>query len=82
MTVVDVDTHVYEPTDIWEKYLQRDYSVVARSAFWHEVDPHGLEPTILTIRASLVRPPGANTKLAGRDVKGGSDVVSVTPWVR
>src|SRR5437899_3915524 len=38
MTVVDIDTHVYEPTDIWEKYLERDYRVVARSAFWHEVD--------------------------------------------
>jgi predicted TIM-barrel fold metal-dependent hydrolase len=47
MTVVDVDSHVYEPTDVWEKYLDRDYRVVARSAFWHEVDAHGIETTLL-----------------------------------
>ena len=34
--VVDVDSHVYEPTAIWEKYLDRAYRVIARSAFWHE----------------------------------------------
>jgi len=28
-TVVDVDSHVYEPTDIWEHYLDRDYRVIA-----------------------------------------------------
>jgi predicted TIM-barrel fold metal-dependent hydrolase len=49
--VVDVDSHVYEPTAIWEKYLDRDYRVVARSAFWHEVDDLGLEVTILNGRA-------------------------------
>jgi len=30
--VVDVDSHVYEPSDVWEKYLDRDYGVTARSA--------------------------------------------------
>src|SRR5438093_2202743 len=45
--VIDVDSHVYEPTVIWERYLDRDYRVVARSAFWHEIDAHGLEATVL-----------------------------------
>src|SRR5262245_43504590 len=57
MTIVDVDSHVYETTDIWEKYLDRDYRVIARSAFWHEVEGHGLETTLLNGRRarSLVR---------------------------
>src|SRR5439155_880192 len=59
MTVVDVDSHVYEPTEIWEKYLERDYRVVARSAFWHEIDAQGLETTILNgHRARPLRPRG------------------------
>ena len=45
--VVDIDTHVYEPTTIWTKYLDRNYRVAARSVFWHEVDAHGLEVTVL-----------------------------------
>ena len=48
--VIDVDSHVYEPTDIWERYLDRDYRVIARSAFWHEIDPHGIEVTLLNGR--------------------------------
>lgn len=48
--VIDVDSHVYEPTDIWERYLDRDYRVLARSAFWHETDELGLETTLLNGR--------------------------------
>ena len=50
--VVDIDSHVYEPTAIWERYLDRDYRVVARSAFWHESDEQGLETTLLNGRAA------------------------------
>ena len=67
MTVVDVDSHVYEPTDIWEKYLERDYRVVARSAFWHEIDAHGLETTILNgRRARSLRRSGINRQACWR----------------
>ncbi len=45
--VFDVDSHVYEPVDIWTQYLEPEYRVLARSAFWHEVDENGLEMTIL-----------------------------------
>jgi predicted TIM-barrel fold metal-dependent hydrolase len=48
--VVDADSHVFEPADIWQRYLDRDYRVVARSAFWHEVDDHGIEVTLLNGR--------------------------------
>ena len=50
MAIVDVDSHVWEPSVIWEKYLDRDYRVLARSAFWHETDTHGIETTILNGR--------------------------------
>jgi len=59
--VVDVDSHVYEPSDVWEKYLDRDYGVAARSAFWHEVDQHGVEMTVLNgRRARSLRRSGIN----------------------
>ena len=45
--VLDVDSHVYEPTDIWTKYLDAEYRVPARSAFWHEIDENGIDVTIL-----------------------------------
>jgi len=67
MTVVDVDSHVYEPTEIWEKYLERDYRVVARSAFWHEIDAQGLETTILNgHRARSLRRSGINRQACWR----------------
>jgi predicted TIM-barrel fold metal-dependent hydrolase len=34
--VIDADSHVFEPSAIWEDYLDRPYRVSARSAFWYE----------------------------------------------
>jgi uncharacterized protein len=45
--VIDCDSHVLEPAAIWEKYLDRDYRVAARTAFWHEVDDLGIPVTIV-----------------------------------
>jgi uncharacterized protein len=65
--VVDVDSHVYEPTVIWQKYLDRDYRVVARSAFWHEIDAHGIETTILNgRRARSLQRSGINRQACWR----------------
>jgi predicted TIM-barrel fold metal-dependent hydrolase len=50
MAVVDVDTHVLEPTAIWTEWLDPAYRVVARSAFWHETDDDGIEVTLLNGR--------------------------------
>lgn len=40
-TVFDADSHVLEPQAVWDKYLDPEYRVVARSWFWHEVDEVG-----------------------------------------
>lgn len=34
--IIDADSHVFEPTDVWEEYLDRAYRPLARSAFWYE----------------------------------------------
>jgi uncharacterized protein len=49
--VVDVDSHVWEPTSVWTEWLDPAHRVVARSAFWHEVDDLGLEVTLLNGRS-------------------------------
>jgi predicted TIM-barrel fold metal-dependent hydrolase len=65
--VIDVDSHVLEPGEIWEKYLDRDYRVVARSAFSHEVDAHGLATTILNgRRARALKRSGLNRQACWR----------------
>ncbi|HLY37185.1 MAG TPA: amidohydrolase family protein [Candidatus Binatia bacterium] len=59
--VVDVDSHVWEPAAIWEEYLDRDYQVLARSAFWHDVDARGIETTVLNgRRARALKRSGIN----------------------
>ncbi len=34
--VLDADSHVVEPSAVWDTYLEPEYRVAARSAFWHE----------------------------------------------
>jgi predicted TIM-barrel fold metal-dependent hydrolase len=59
--VVDVDSHVWEPAAVWEQHLDRDYRIAARSAFWHDVDPGGVELTVLNgRRARSLRRSGIN----------------------
>ncbi len=38
MIVIDADSHVFEPSIIWEKYLAPEYRVAARSAFYYHED--------------------------------------------
>jgi predicted TIM-barrel fold metal-dependent hydrolase len=45
--VIDVDSHVYEPEAIWDRYLPGGYEAVGRSAFWHGLDDRGNSVTIL-----------------------------------
>jgi predicted TIM-barrel fold metal-dependent hydrolase len=59
--VVDVDSHVYEPPELWD-YVPAEYRGIARTAFYHEVDAEGNRLTILNgtmvpdlNRSSLVR---------------------------
>ena len=45
--VIDVDSHVYEPPEIWDRYVAEEYRGMARSAFYHEVDDEGNRLTIV-----------------------------------
>jgi predicted TIM-barrel fold metal-dependent hydrolase len=45
--VIDVDSHVYETTEIWERYVPVEYRGLARSAFFHDIDNDGNALTIL-----------------------------------
>ena len=35
-TVLDSDSHVVEPPEVWEKYLEPDYRVLGKHALWRE----------------------------------------------
>jgi uncharacterized protein len=59
--VVDVQSHVYETAPVWDRFLDREYRIPARSAFWHDVDAHGVETTLLNGRpARSLRRGGIN----------------------
>lgn len=47
MFVVDVDSHVYEPPEVWERYIPAEDRAVARAGFYHEVDDEGNRLTIV-----------------------------------
>ncbi|MEX0666391.1 MAG: amidohydrolase family protein [Acidimicrobiia bacterium] len=46
MTVVDIDSHVYEPEFLWEDYVPKEYQAAARAALWHGFDDDGHRLTI------------------------------------
>jgi predicted TIM-barrel fold metal-dependent hydrolase len=45
--VVDVDSHVYEPPEMWNRYVAEEHRELARSGFYHEVDERGNRLTIV-----------------------------------
>ena len=47
VSVIDVDSHVYEPTAIWDEYVEPAYRPLARAGFWHDVDGDGNAVTIV-----------------------------------
>lgn len=44
---VDVDSHVYEPPEIWDRYVAAEDRALARAALYHEVDDEGNRLTIV-----------------------------------
>jgi predicted TIM-barrel fold metal-dependent hydrolase len=40
-TVVDADSHVVEPPELWSKYLEAEYRVLGKHALWREEGQHG-----------------------------------------
>jgi predicted TIM-barrel fold metal-dependent hydrolase len=82
-SVIDVDSHVYEPAAIWEQFLDRDYRVAARSAFWHEVDDLGIETTILNgQRARALQRSGINRAACWRPGMTPQQIGQLDPEVR
>jgi predicted TIM-barrel fold metal-dependent hydrolase len=47
LPVFDADSHVLEPEEIWTEYLEPEYRVPARSAFYYRRDSDGLSTVIL-----------------------------------
>ncbi len=83
LRVIDCDSHVLEPTDIWTKYLDTDYRVIARSAFWHEVDDLGGPVTILNGKqAREMNPSGINRHAVWKPGMKPEDIGALDPTVR
>jgi predicted TIM-barrel fold metal-dependent hydrolase len=81
--IVDVQSHVYEPAAIWDRFLDRDYRIPARSAFWHDVDAHGIETTILNGRpVRSFRRGGINRHACWRPGMTPDDVGALDPDTR
>lgn len=45
--VIDADSHIYEPSEIWTAFLSTSEKVLAEDAFWHERGPDGSELTVV-----------------------------------
>jgi predicted TIM-barrel fold metal-dependent hydrolase len=56
--IFDCDSHVFEPADIWTKYLDPEYRVLARSAFYYESNGHA--PATVILNGRPARPLSAN----------------------
>lgn len=80
--IIDVDSHVYEPAAIWDRHLDADYRVPARTAFWHDVDEDGIETTILNgRRARALRKSGINRHACWRPGLAPEDIGRLDPDV-
>ena len=69
--VFDSDSHVVEPRDVWEKYLEPEYRVLGKHALWRE---DGKTNSYLKVNGEMFRdtmnsnPPACH--LAARDDLG------------
>lgn len=81
--IIDVQSHVYEPAALWDRFLDRDYRIAARSAFWHDVDADGIETTILNGRpVRSLRRSGINRHACWRPGMTPDDIGALDPDVR
>jgi predicted TIM-barrel fold metal-dependent hydrolase len=81
--IIDCDSHVLEPAEVWTKYLDRDYRVVARSAFWHEGDELGLPVTVVNgAQAKEMNPNGINRQAIWRPGMKPEDIGALDPATR
>ena len=52
ITVFDSDSHVVEPPELWEKYLDPEYRVLGKQALWRH---HGETNSYLKVNGEIVR---------------------------
>jgi predicted TIM-barrel fold metal-dependent hydrolase len=45
--VVDLDSHLYEPATLWDRYVPGEYRALAQSSLWHGFDHRGNRLTVL-----------------------------------
>ena len=50
--VFDADSHVVEPSDIWERYLDPEFRTLGRQALWRE---HGQHDAYLKVNGKMFR---------------------------
>jgi predicted TIM-barrel fold metal-dependent hydrolase len=66
MAVVDADSHVWEPAEVWER-LDARIAPLARNAFWHETDADGRALVVLNgRRGRALRSSGINRQACWR----------------
>ena len=76
IAVFDADSHVFEPAEIWTDYLEPEYRVPARSAFYYRQESNGMSTVILNghpappidsgrINRRAVWRPGMNPEMIG-----------------
>ena len=81
--VIDCDSHVLETSDIWTKYLDPEYRVIARSVFWHEVDELGVPVTIVNGKqAKELTTNGINRHAIWKPGMRPEDIGALDPSVR
>lgn len=83
--VFDADSHVFEPAEVWTEYLEPEYRVAARSAFYFSQGSDGLSTVILNGRpASAIDSSRLNRRAIWRpgmtpDEIGGLDAAAPYP---
>ena len=52
LTVFDTDSHIVEPVDIWEVYLDQEYRILGKSALWRQ---EGENDSYLKVNGKIFR---------------------------
>ena len=79
LSVIDADSHVFEPAIIWEKYLDPAYRVAARSAFYYHEDEFAAGVTLNGRQAPLLHTGRLNRSAIWRPGMTPEEIGSLDP---
>ena len=79
LTVIDADSHVFEPAAVWEKYLDPAYRVAARSAFYYHEDEFAAGVILNGKRAPLMHTGRLNRSAIWRPGMTPEEIGSLNP---